>query len=619
MNTQQTSNWLATTLLGSSLLAILIGERVFGEGSLRNASSGLGALLLLGSIAVRAQSLSRASGDVRAVEGRLLAAYLGVLVSLAIYALSTDASMDALGVTDETRTRLVGALSVLWPALLLVSTSALLFMELVYARMPVAASVELRRVRTAAYAGLTLALSSVFLLSMNYVVTARDVRRDVSYFKTTDPSPATKRMLAKLQVPVKALLFYRRSDDVLAQLQPYFAGLAKASPKFTYEVVDAAFVPELARKHRVSGNGSVLLVQGEGDKQKAQAIKVGLELTDARAQLRKLDASFQQSFTKLASAERSVQLTVGHGERNSKAEDSDERGEGTKVLDEVWKRLNVKTGKLGVAQGLANAVPDGSGAVLIMGAREPFLPEEAQTLLSYVRKGGRLMIMLEPNADDGLDPVLEGLGLKRLPGVVAANKSHMRRKFDASDRGIVFSNKYSSHPSVTTASRYQSEVATVLVNGVALDKSAATTATPKPTVSFPLRSGNDFFRDQDSDFERDTTEAEETLNLVATVTVSEKPGAPEGRAIVIGDGDFMTDKLASNNGNLLVFVDGVAWLIGNEELNAEVSSEEDVPIEHSRDKDKLWFYATTFAVPLPLLGVGVWVSRRRRRAGEAKG
>jgi ABC-type uncharacterized transport system involved in gliding motility auxiliary subunit len=271
-----------------------------------------------------------------------------------------------------------------------------------------------------------------------------------------------------------------------------------------------------------------------------------------------------------------------------------------------------------MAQGLANAVPDGSGAVLVLGAREKFLPEEIETLLQYVRKGGRLLLMVDPGDADGLDPLLTGLGVTRQPGVLGAAKSHMRRKFDASDRGIVFSNKYSSHPTVTTVSRYQSEVATILVNGVGLDKAPTGNVEPKPTVSFPLRSAPDFFRDLDGDFERDANEPEETVNLVAAVTVTEKAGAPEGRAIVIGDGDFMTDKLATNNGNLMLFIDALAWLIGNEELNAEVSSEEDVPIEHSREKDKIWFYATTFAVPLPLLGLGIFVSRRRRRSGEAR-
>jgi ABC-type uncharacterized transport system involved in gliding motility auxiliary subunit len=267
-----------------------------------------------------------------------------------------------------------------------------------------------------------------------------------------------------------------------------------------------------------------------------------------------------------------------------------------------------------VSQGLANTVPDGSGAVIVMGPRDKFLPEEVQSLLDYVRKGGRLLLMVDPSADDGLDPLLEGLGLVRQPGTLASTKSHMRRKYDNSDRVIVFSNKYSVHPSVTTASRYQTDVATILISGVGLAKAPAKANELKPSVTFPLRSSADFFRDLNSNFDRDVGEPEETVNLVAAVTTNDKN--VEGRAIVIGDGDFMTDKLAANNGNLMVFVDSLAWLIGNEELNAEVSSEEDIPIEHTRDKDKLYFYATTFAVPMPLLGFGVWVARRRRRSGE---
>jgi hypothetical protein len=611
---QQTSNVLGSVLMCVGLLAIYLGERVFGEGNGRTAATILGALLVLAAFGMRGAAFSRAKGDVRGVEERLFGAYVGIAIALGLYALSTDSGLNLFGLKDEARSKVGTVLTVLWPAVMAVSLSALWFMELVYARMPVAASVELRRVRTAAYAGLTLALSLVFLLSINYVVTARDVRRDVSYFKTTEPSASTKRQLTKLQTPVKALLFYRKTDDVLAQLEPYFASLAKASPKFTYQVLDSALVPDLARKHRVSGNGSVLLLQGEGDKQKAQPIKIGNELTDARAQLRKLDGLFQQNFSKLAQPERSVQLTVGHGERNAKQDES-ERGEGTKVLDEVWKRLNLKTSKLGVGQGLANTVPDGSGAVIVMGPQQKFLPEEVQALLEYVRKGGRLLLMLDPGNEDGLDPLLEGLGVARQAGTLASTKSHMRRKYDDSDHVIVFSNKYSVHPSVTTANRYSGEVATIFVSGVGLTKATLKPQdTLKPSVTFPLRSSADFFRDVNANFQRDATEPEETVNLIAAVTTTDK--GVEGRAVVIGDGDFMTDKLAANNGNLMVFIDSLAWLIGNEELNAEVSNEEDIPIEHTRDKDKLYFYATTFAVPMPLLGLGLWVARRRRRSGE---
>jgi ABC-type uncharacterized transport system involved in gliding motility auxiliary subunit len=223
--------------------------------------------------------------------------------------------------------------------------------------------------------------------------------------------------------------------------------------------------------------------------------------------------------------------------------------------------------------------------------------------------------MLDP-ADDGLDPLLASLGLVRQPGVVASEKSHLRRAHDDSDHVLVFSNKYSSHPTVTTLTKFQAEVASIFVSAVGLVRTKDAPS-PKPSVTFPLRSGPGFFRDLDGDFKRDNEEPEESVNLVAAVTLTEKEGAPEGRVVVIGDGDFMTDKVSTNNGNVMLFVDALAWLIGNEELSAEVTSEEDVPLEHSRGQDKLWFYATTFALPVPLLILSAWVARRRRRPAEA--
>jgi hypothetical protein len=49
------------------------------------------------------------------------------------------------------------------------------------------------------------------------------------------------------------------------------------------------------------------------------------------------------------------------------------------------------------------------------------------------------------------------------------------------------------------------------------------------------------------------------------------------------------------------------------------TSEEDHKIKHTRDEDVYWFYATVFAVPMLILGVGVgtrWGRGRRRRAGR---
>jgi hypothetical protein len=444
---------------------------------------------------------------------------------------------------------------------------------------------------------------------------------------------------------------------VLGQVKPYFDSLTAQSKKLSYEVTDVALAPELASKHKVRDNGNVLLVTGLDDtpprdddkskddkskddkskdakaridNSKGESFRIGSELTESRVTLRKLDATFQQSFTRLTRPERTLFLTVGHGEHNAKGTDQKPE-DGTTTMNEILRRLNLKTQELGLAQGLGSKIPDSASAVLIVGPTEPFVREEVNTLIDYVRKGGRVLAMLEPGADAGLGALLESLGVELLPGVAVSETSHMARNYNDSDKGIVFSNRYSSHPSVTTVSRHQREVATVFVNGGGL-KQVTGNAEPKPRVTFPLRSDAQFWRDLDGNFRRDAQEKAEMLNMMAAVSIDRtgsaaakpkdaadaKNDSGEGRAVVIADGDFITNKIAANNGNLLLFVDSLAWLVGNEDLSGESSSEEDIAIEHTSDRDKLWFYGTTFVVPFPIALAGVWVARRRRRRAEVK-
>jgi hypothetical protein len=602
-------------LLVAGLALVLIGERVLGEGVFRQAASGGGALIVAAAIGLRIQALLGAAGEARRVEARLLLSYGGVAAALGVYALSAAGVWDSSNLDEQVRTIVPGVATVVWIAVMTVSLTALLFMELSYMRMPVARSVELRRVSTAAHAGLTLALSVIFLFSINYVAAERDVRRDVSYFKTTRPSEGSLSLVKRLDQPLQVVLFYRRANDVLGQLEPYFDTLARASGQVTVKVVDFALVPETARKHRVRENGTVLLLWGEGDEEKGRTFQVGTELTRARRALRKLDGMFQEHFRKLTIPRRSLYLTVGHGERNSKIEDV-APGDRTRDMDAILKRLNIGTKNLGIADGLASAVPEKASAVAVVGPREKFIEEEAAALLAYVRDGGRLLLMLDPDLDVGLDPLLQGLGIELLPGVMASETRHIARTRTAADHVIVHSNSYTSHPTVTTANRHRREVATVFIGGAAIARRSGKTPEPRPRVNFPLRTSADFWRDLDGDFVREQGEKKQTMNMVAAVTLGEK-GKPEGRAVVVGDGDFVSDKLLRNAGNVLVFVDVLAWLIADEQIAGDTVSEEDVPIEHTRDQDKLWFYATSFAIPLPILGVGLWIARRRRRRSEA--
>ena len=453
------------------------------------------------------------------------------------------------------------------------------------------------------------------------------MKKDVSYFKTTMPSEGTLRMVKSVSEPVRAVLFFPKTNEVLSEVRPYFDALAKASPSFKVEVLDHALAPELTNQHKVKDNGTVLLLKGpDGHGQLAEQLEVGTELDFARSKLRTLDGRFQQTFTTLARQKRELFFTVGHNERSDAGYTEGSKDERTSELVKALDRANVKMKNLGIGQGLAQKVPEGAPAVVIMGPRAPFIAEETAALTAYVKAGGRVLVMIDPWEDTGLAPFLETVGIELEPGVLVSDSRYRVRTNTPADRALVFTTKFSSHPTVTLASRHAAEVASIFVRGGAMKKKDGVLPEGAKVV-FPMRSEGSFWRDQNGNFELDGEEKRGVENMMAAVTVpvagaapaAGSKDAPEGRVVVIADADFATDQVIRNPGNLVVINDILQWLLGQEEIVTQTASEEDVAIEHTREEDKVWFYGTTLAAPLPLFGIGIWVAlQRRKRRTQAR-
>ncbi len=606
------SLWLSVGLL-FALGAAFVAERVLGSGSSQNVVRGLGAAVLVFVVGLRALRVSQAREAARAVEARLLVFAAVIVAALALYILSLPEVLGRWELDAKAEERAAGTLAALWPAVMAVGVLATLFTEAAYRTMPVDAAIELRRVRNASYSGLGIAFVLIFAVSANYVAVKKEVKRDLSYFRTSKPSDGSLSMVSRLGEPVTIYLFFPKVSEVLDQVRPFFEALAKGSEKLSVEVRDQALEPELSREHQVRSNGFVVLVRGDKDAD-AKAVQtdkfeIGTTLERSRNALKDLDSRFQKSFSKLTQERRELYLTTGHEERTDQQLSNYPDGEKTRDLREALERSNVTTQVLGLSEGLGQAVPSAAKAVAVVGPRRPFAPEEAETLLRYVRDGGRLVVMVDPDVDHGLDPLFTGLGLQMQPGVVMTERDHLRRDNTEADRALVVSDKYSSHPTVTIASRNAARAPTVFVRAGALVKTEPTP--PGLQIDFPIRSGPLFWRDLNGNFTRDEDEAKETVNFMAAVSLGE--GDAAGRAVVVADGDLVTDQVIRFPGNILVFSDILQWLIGEEQIIGDVTSEEDVRIEHTRDEDKKWFYGGSFLPPMIPLGIGIWLAFRRRR------
>jgi hypothetical protein len=193
------------------------------------------------------------------------------------------------------------------------------------------------------------------------------------------------------------------------------------------------------------------------------------------------------------------------------------------------------------------------------------------------------------------------------------------RDRELSDRARVFASRFSDHPLVISARVDSGRSAVVFHRGAALEE----IATVGVEVVFPARTAEDVWRDLDGDLERDADEPLEAQRVIAAVTVRGSSASRPGRAVVIGDGSFAGDDLLGYRGNFRVLGDALGWLLGDlgEERPAIVgstTSEEDVPVEHAPEDERLWLWLGSLGVPLPLAAMGlVMALRQRRRKREA--
>ena len=610
----------ATWALLAGLVAVFVGERILsGLPAARIVCDAAGVAVVLGITLWRAVAFARQVGPARRVEGLLLAGSSGCLLALAVY------FAGALALAPEPE-QLATVLTVAWLIVLAASLVPLLLAQSTAIR-GTDEVVEEARVREAASSGLTIALAAAFLFVLGYIVSERDAKVDVSYFRTALPGSATEHMVEGLGEPLRVLLFFPDVNEVKSEVTSYFTALAGATGRVEIEAYDRLAVPKLAKEHNVFKDGTIVLVKGK----QSENIPLDVQLQNARPTLRTLDTEVQKALMKVARGARVAYVTTGHGEMTdapANGAPADPMTSGS-LAREALGALNYRVVELGLKSGLATEVPDDATVVLVLGPRKPFLDEELAALDRYLARGGSLLVALDATGETRLGPLERRLGVHFDPTLLADDRQHLRQRNAPSDNRLLVTDQFTMHASVTTLAR--SRAGTGLVapqSGSLSDLELADVAKDKqPRRVYVVRSLPSTFVDANGNFVLDGNEKRGPANLVAAVEAAAPPEATPGkdqapahpmRAVVLAAAPMVSDLVLSNvvlNGALLG--DALKWLGGEEQLAGETVSEKDIPIEHTRSADLAWFYGTLVGAPLLVLGAGLGFTTRRRKRRAA--
>ncbi len=609
MNPLTTRSVFVTLALVAGLLLLFAGERLLAVGTGRAVLSVAGALLVLGSIALRALRARGKEDAGRAQVERLFLALGGVIaLALVLYAAQSDLATAVTGGTriDKAYPKLTTALSALWPALLAAGLLPTLLAELAYAGMHRAPKAEAGRVRDAALSGAGLAAVLVFAFSAYYVANERDVKWDLSFFRTTRPGEGTLNLVRSLDEPIEITAFFPPGNEVREEVVGYLTELQRQSPQLSVQVLDHALEPTRARELGVTGNGTVVLARGE----RKELWGVNLELQRARSQLRSLDGELHKRLSTLARPRRTLYFTTGHGERTAERGGATDQRWTVRTLRDLFGRQNHEVKTLGLGEGLGTDVPQDAAAVVILGPTEPMLPEVEASVLRYLDRGGRVLLAIEPEAKRDHAALLTPFGLKADGRVLANDQVFLTRTGAAAHRVNLLTSAFSSHPSVTTVGRLGQRATVAFFGATALQ---ATEQKPENVkLDFTVRAHGATFPDGNANFTADADEPRRAWELVAAATRTNAQG-PEARLLVFGDSDVFGDPIMESLGNAYLALDGLRWLLGEEALAGETQSEEDVRVQHTREQDVAWFYSTVFLVPGLVLGTGFLFSRGGRR------
>ncbi|HEY4012379.1 MAG TPA: Gldg family protein [Polyangiaceae bacterium] len=619
-----TPTWVTPAYVVGIVL-VFLGERVFPTiGWLRAAMTGVGAAIVVGLTLLRWAATGATAGEARAVERSMALLSTGGVLAVVLYFATTQpvegwAGIDA--VSLGARHRFEGIVTVAWVVIGLGSVLPLLFAERALYPMRRAMRIEWRRVREALTAGVVLALAAAYGSLFTFVASELDLKADFSYFHTATPSESTRKVAESATEPIEVFTFFPEINAVGSEVGGYVRELARGVPNIHLEMHDRLLSPELAKQLKVGEDGTIVVQRGSDH----ENLTLGVDLNAARPKLKALDNDFQKLLLKVLRPRRTAYFTTGHGEINDSQSAPRTEGRTGRAIRQIVEQQGYVVRDLGAANGLGQEVPSDASIVAVIGPQQPFLPEEVDAIARYAARGGHLLLCLDPEAKIPLGPLAEIAGLRVSQSLLANDKIHLRRHYNESDNTILATNRYSSHASVSTLSRVASRPV-IFVGAGHLEALSGPDAGFH--VDFAVRALNDTFNDENGNFLFDPpAETRQVYPIAAAVTKAARAAATpaaakknEGmRAFVIADADAVSDAVLGNEANALLVADAVRWLGGEESFAGAISTAEDVRIEHTKQKDLVWFYGSIFAAPALVLGFGLVYTRRGRRSKKTSG
>ena len=437
------------------------------------------------------------------------------------------------------------------------------------------------------------------LVVLNIVFNRFSWRIDTTAAKQFSLAPQTKKVLKNLDQDVHVIGFFKSGDEF--QARELLTEYAHYSPRFSFEFVDPDKKPGLAKKHGIKQYNTIV-IEGESKSEKITK-STEEEITNALIKVTREGI-------------KKVYFTQGHGEKDI----DDSEAKGLSKMKEAIEEQNFQVEKIQLTAE-PDSIPADCAVLVVAGPKSSFLPPEEKKVREYLKRGGKVIFMLDPEAPDDYAKFLEEWGIKVGDDLVV----------DVSPIGQFFG----LGPIVPLVSQYESHAITKefgimtffpetrsvakaddVPSGVTVTEIAKTSAQSWGETD-PISRGKVRF-DADKDLKGPVP-----IFAVAE-KMAEKPAKTEDkydlgtgevktRIAVFGDSDFASNAYFNNQGNGNLFMNTLNWLAEEEDLiSVRPRDPEDRRLNLTKKQSRMILYLGVILFPVLIFATGIVVYVKRK-------
>ena len=467
------------------------------------------------------------------------------------------------------------------------------------------------------------------VVMVNWLASRHYVRFDWTKAGYYQLAGKTKQVLRSLKDPVDLIVFLPPNDhrdyvekildDVRNLLKEFqFYGKEKLHVEYVDPQRDLARAQQLVKQYTLDSPDVIIFASRGHHKYVRLDEMVDLdtqsqEMGESRVKAFKGEGLFLSAIQTVTEEESpKVYFLTGHGERSP--EDFDQR-EGYSELARYIKRDNILVQKWNLLEN--QALPTDASAIVIAGPHQAFAPTELNALEQYLKGKGRLLILLDPHTQTGLEAFLKRWGVQ-VDDDLAMRQAGVLLGTQMLDVNAVAAD-YAAHP--ITAKLGDTNTEFPYARSVRHLPQPEGGTTDVPQVTELVKAAPAYWGETDPDTEHATfnpaTDISGPLPLAVAVETSKPHGVDVDigvtRIVVVGTSRFV-DTSGLGGVNLDFFMNSLNWLLQREQLMA-VSPKlpDEFRLDMSPNQQRAVYMLVVGGLPVlvAIIGIMVWLSRRK--------